>query len=87
MKGPPWRSVSGRWEACRHHRERQSRACSGPIRRAGPLLLVLLPSRAPSRGTAQDGAMKGPPWRSVSGRFFPWGERLHDVRLGHMQLK
>ena len=49
-KGPPWRFVSERWEACGHYRKRQGRACAVPIRRAGPLLSVLLQGRAPSRG-------------------------------------
>ena len=80
-KGPPSRFVSGRWEAYGHNRERQGRACPVPIRRAVPLLSVLLPVPIRRAGplaaaepakpgrTAQDGATKGPPWRFVSGRW------------------
>ena len=61
-KGPPWRFVSGRWEARRHHRQRQGRACPVPIRRAVPLLPVLLPGRTPGReGQPRTERRKGRP--------------------------
>ena len=49
-KGPPWRFVSGRWEACGHNREREGHCCAVPIRRVNPLLSVRLPGQAASRG-------------------------------------